>query len=322
MTDNARKNRRVRVGVCGVGSLGEHHARLYAELPEADLVGVYDARPERAREIATRYGVRSFDSLESLAAAVEAVSVVVPTDLHHAVGRRLLEAGLHLLVEKPIAATLAEAEDLVALAAQRGLILQVGHVEHFNPVLAALDKFSVPPRYIEARRLAPYPPPRPNGQRPRGTEVSVVLDLMIHDLDIILQIVRAPVTDVHATGVAVLSPTEDIANARIAFANGTVANVTASRIHPERLRKIRLYYPDAYATLDYMNQSGVIHRRSANSIEHTPIPIQRQEPLRLELAAFLCSVRDQTPPPVSGERATDALRLSLDILRQIAETHG
>lgn len=322
MSGDAENSRRVRVGVFGVGSLGEHHARLYAELPEAELAGVYDARPERAREIAARYGVPAFESLEALAAAVEAASVVVPTDLHHAVGRKLLEAGLHLLIEKPIAATLAEAEDLVALAAQRGLILQVGHVEHFNPVLSALESFSGSPRYIEARRMAPYPPPRPDGQRPRGTEVSVVLDLMIHDLDIILHIVRAPVTDVRASGVAVLSPTEDIANARIAFANGTVANVTASRIHPERLRKIRLYYPDAYATLDYMSQSGFMHRRSATGIEHTPIPIERREPLRLELTAFLRCVRDRTPPPVSGARATDALRLSLDILRRIAETPG
>ncbi len=322
MSDTSSAAGRVRVGVFGVGSLGEHHARLYAELPEAELVGVYDVDPERARAIAAKYGTTAFDDLDRLAASVEAASVVVPTDLHHAVGRRLLETGLHLLIEKPIAATLAEAEDLVALAAQRGAILQVGHIERFNPALAALASFEGPPRCIEARRLAPYPPPRPGGLRPRGTEVSVVLDLMIHDLDLLLNLVRAPVVEVRAAGVTLLSPTEDFVSARLAFANGAVANVTASRLSPERSRTLTVFYPEAVVALDLMRQAAVVHRPTATGLEPTTVPIERQEPLRRELEAFLRCVRQQTPPTVGGAPATDALRLSYDILRQIAEARA
>jgi len=322
MSHSSANPARLRVGVVGVGSLGEHHARLYAELPEAELVGVFDARPERAREIAAKYRTTAFDDLDRLAASVEALSVVVPTDLHHAVARRLLEAGRHLLIEKPIAATLAEAEDLVALAARRGAVLQVGHIERFNPALAALDPFAGPPRYIEARRLAPYPPPRPGGLRPRGTEVSVVLDLMIHDLDLILNLVRAPVVEVRAAGVAMLSPTEDFVNARLAFANGAVANVTASRLSPERARLLTVFYPEACVALDLMRQAAVVHRPAAAGLESAEAPIERQEPLRRELAAFLRCVRNRTPPEVDGAAALNALRLSFDILRQVADARA
>ena len=310
-----RNDRPVRVGVVGVGSLGEHHARLYAELPEAELVGVHDARPDRAREIAAKYGVRAFDRIEDLAGAIEAASVAVPTDRHHEVAAPLIEAGIHLLVEKPIAATMEEADDLVARASRRHLVLQVGHVEHFNPVLTCLETLTGPPRFIEAHRLAPYPPPRPEGGPPRGTEVSVVLDLMIHDLDVILHLVRAPVAEVRAVGVPVLSATEDIANARITFANGAVANVTASRVSAERLRKIRLFYPEAYVSLDYRNQTGEICRRASGGLVREPIPIAHDEPLRAELLAFLRCVRYGASPPVSGERAVEALRLAFDIIR-------
>ncbi len=312
--------RAVRVGVFGVGSLGEHHARLFKELPEAELVGVHDARLDRAREIAEKFGVRAFERFEDLATAVEAASVAVPTDLHHAIAVPLIEAGLHLLIEKPIAATQEEADDLVARAARRGVILQVGHVERFNPVLTCLEGLAGPLRFIEAHRLAPYPPPRPGGLRPRGTEVSVVLDLMIHDLDIILHLVGSPVKEVHAVGVPVLSATEDIANARVAFANGCVANITASRVSAERMRKIRLFYPDAYVSLDYMNQAGEMCRRTNGALERTPIPIAREEPLRVELASFLRCVREGAPPPVSGERAAEALRLAFAIIRQGRES--
>ena len=208
--------RKVRVGVFGVGSLGQHHARIYSEMEGAELVGVHDVNPARAQEIAERCRTRAFADLEALAAAVDAASVAVPTDLHHAVAMQLIRHGVHLLVEKPIAATTAEAEEMVAAAQQKDRVLQVGHVERFNPVMKFLEEHLSAPRFIEVIRLAPYPPPRETAA-PRGTEVSVVLDLMIHDLDILLHLVRSRIKEVHAIGVPVLSSTEDIANARLIF---------------------------------------------------------------------------------------------------------
>ena len=309
---------RIRVGVVGVGSLGEHHARLYHEMDGAELVGVYDVNPARAAEIATRHATRPFDSLEALAGEVEAASVVVPTDRHRSVAGLLLERGLHLLVEKPIASTTQEAEELSALADNRGLILQVGHVERFNPVLGVLEQLGGRPRFIEAHRLAPYPAPRP-GLPPRGTEVSVILDLMIHDLEVILHLVRSTVTTIHAVGVPVLSPSEDIANVRLAFANGCIANITASRISPERMRKIRVFFDDAYVSLDYMNQTGEVHRRTATGIGRSDIPIEKGEPLRLELESFIDCVARRDEPRVGGRQAAEALRLAVAIHRRLAE---
>jgi len=303
----------VPVGVFGVGSLGEHHARIYRQMTQARLVGVYDAHAERAAAVAEKYGTRAFATPEALAAEVRAASVVAPTHLHHAVAAPLLERGLHLLVEKPIAATTAEAESLVALARSKNLILQVGHVERFNPVLDYLERLGGAPRFIEAHRLAPYPAPRAGGLPPRGTEVSVVLDLMIHDLEVILHLVDAPVTQIHAVGVPVLSPTADIANVRLSFANGCVANVTASRISQERLRKIRVFFSDSYLSLDYMNQAGAVHRRTPQGIQCEKVPIEREEPLALELESFIRCVDRHDDPVVSGEQAARALRLAMDI---------
>ena len=246
---------KVRVGVVGVGSLGQHHARIYGELDEVEFVGIYDADGDRAAEMAAAHGAHAFDSLEALAAEVDAASVVVPTHLHREVAGVLLEQGLHLLVEKPIAATTQEAEELVDMAQARNLILQVGHIERFNPVLSTLEEHAGTPRFIEAHRLSPFPPPR-EGMMPRGTEVSVVLDLMIHDIEVLLHLVQSKVVDFHAVGIPVLSPSEDIANVRLQFENGCVANITASRISPEQMRKIRVFYEDAYISLDYQAQEG------------------------------------------------------------------
>lgn len=308
----------VRAAVVGVGSLGQHHARVYAELPDVELVGVHDADRARAEEVAARHRTQAFDSLEALAAAADAASVAVPTDRHRDVAGRLIEAGLHLLIEKPIAATTREAEELVALADARGLILQVGHIERFNPVMAYLEEAARRPRFIEAHRLAPYPPPRP-GAAPRGTEVSVVLDLMIHDLEVVLHLVQSPVKDLHAVGLPVLSPTEDIANARLIFENGCVANLTASRISPEKMRKIRVFFPEAYISLDYQNQAGMLHRKDGPAIRREEVPIEKGEPLALELAAFAACVRDKDQPAVSGEHASRALKLAVTITQMIRE---
>ncbi len=307
---------RIKVGVVGVGALGQWHARVYSELPEAELVGVYDVNPDRAAEIAARYGTRAFTDLEALARETQAVSVAVPTDRHFATFRALAPHGLHMLMEKPIASTNEEAAAMVQEARDRALILQVGHVERFNPVMQALDEILTEPRFIEVIRLAPFPPPR-EGLPPRGTEVSVVLDLMIHDLDIILHLVRSDVREIHAVGVPVLTPTEDIANVRLAFANGCVANVTASRISQERMRKIRVFQPDVYVSLDYMNQAGQICRRTPTGITASEVPIAKREPLAAELAAFVDCVRRRDEPVVSGHHASQALALAVDICHHI-----
>lgn len=308
----------VPVGVVGVGSLGQWHARIFSELSETELVGVYDVDTARAREVAERYGSRAYDRLDELAASISAASVVVPTDRHREVAGTLLEQGIHLLVEKPIAATTSEAEELVALADARNCILQVGHVERFNPVFAYLQDVARTPRFIEAHRLAPYPPPR-EGLHPRGTEVSVVLDLMIHDLELILHLVGSPVKDVQAVGVPVLSPSEDIANVRLLFESGCVANVTASRISPDRMRKIRVFIEDAYISLDYQDQAGVVHRKSATGIVREEVPIEKGEALANQLRSFAQCVAGHGEPVVTGRHAAEALRLAVRILQRLKE---
>jgi predicted dehydrogenase len=308
----------VRAAVVGVGSLGQHHARVYSELEGVELVGVFDADEKAARQVAKKCRTRVFESLDEVCRDADAASVAVPTDRHRDIAGGLLEAGLHLLVEKPIAATTAEAEELVALARRHGVILQVGHIERFNPVLSALEDRSHPPRFIEAHRLAPYPPPR-DGLPPRGTEVSVLLDLMIHDLEILLHLVGSEVTHINAVGVPVLSPTEDIANVRLRFANGCIANVTASRISPEKLRKIRVFRDDAYISLDYMRQEGELYTRSNGTIQRDKVPVEKREPLAAELEAFIGCVARRDEPVVSGEQAARALGLAVDIVRQIQE---
>ncbi len=309
---------KLKVGVTGVGSLGQWHARVYSELPHAELVGVHDVNEERAREIAKRYHTRAFTSLDELAAAVDAMSVVVPSDQHREVACRLMEKNVHLLVEKPIASTTADAEAMVKTAQERDLILQVGHVERFNPVLNVLEEVLTEPRFIEAVRLAPYPPPR-EGMHPRGTEVSVILDLMIHDLEIILHLVRSRVNHFHAVGVPVLSTSEDIANVRLSFDNGCVANVTASRISQERTRKIRVFQTDTYVSLDYEKQSGHLFRKQGGAISRGEVPVEKGEPLFNELFSFTRCVLDRSQPLVSGRHAADALSLAVAICQHIRQ---
>ena len=313
---------KIRVGVAGVGSLGQWHARIYselaAEMPDVEFAGVFDPDAKRAAEIAERYHTRPFASLDDLAAAADALSIVVPTDKHRAIAGRAIELGKHVLVEKPIAASTQEAEELVHLANERRVILQVGHVERFNPVLSVVNPSKNHPLYVEAIRIAPYPPPR-FGLLPRGTEVSVILDLMIHDLEVILHLVRSKVVEIHAVGVPVLSKSEDIANVRLRFANGCVANVTASRISMEKQRKIRMFLPDAYVSLDYQEQTGKVLRKKLLGIEKKDIPIHKGEPLALELRSFVDCVRNHSAPVVDGQHAAEALKLAVDIIRSIRE---
>lgn len=313
------RGNRVKVGVVGVGSLGQHHARIYSALETAELVGIYDIDRQRAAEISTKYGAKSFQSIQELASSIEAISVVVPTDKHFEVSCLLMNHGLHLLVEKPIAASTDEAEAMVTLARQKGVILQVGHVERFNPVMQFLEDSLTRPRFIEAIRLAPYPPPRESNV-PRGTDVSVVLDLMIHDLDIILHLVQSAVKEIHAVGVPVLSTTEDISNVRLLFENGCVANVTASRISQERMRKIRVFQEDTYVSLDYINQSGQLCRKSGTNIAIMEVPMEKGEPLTDELASFVRCVLNQHDPVVTGRHASEALKLAVEICRRIRQS--
>ena len=302
-------SQRMKVGVAGVGHMGKEHARIYSELQEAELVGVHDSNPDTARKIAAKCKTRAFGSLEEMVDAVDAASIVTPTSTHLAIAEPFLKRGKHVLVEKPIAMDTEEARKLVDLAEKHGAKLAVGHVERFNPVLVALEERLGRPRFIEAHRLSPYPG--------RSTDIGVVMDLMIHDLEIILHLVRSPVTSVDAVGVPVLSKGEDIANARIRFANGCVANLTTSRISPEKLRKIRVFQDDAYLSLDYMKQEGEIYKRLDGKITRDKIPVMKGEPLKNQLAEFVMNVRENTDPRVAGAHGFEALKLASQICGQI-----
>ncbi len=299
----------LRVGVVGVGHIGKNHARLYADTAAADFTAIYDTDAGNAAEAEQQYRVHAARSLGEFADLVDAASVATPTNTHFEIARELLEKGKHLLIEKPIADDPAQASELARLAAARQLVLQVGHVERFNPVLSALEARLTHPRFIEAHRLSPFPN--------RSTDIGVVLDLMIHDLEIILHLVRAPVQSIDAVGVPVLSRREDIANARIRFENGCVANVTSSRISPERMRKIRVFQEDAYLSLDYQSQSGEIYRKIEGKIERAPVEIEKEEPLKRQLESFLECARTGLRPKVSGFEATAALELAVEITRRI-----
>lgn len=292
-----------------MGSLGQHHARIYGQLEEAELVGIVDSSPARAREIADKIGCPVFDSIQDLGAACDAISIVVPTDLHRDVALKLLPKHCDLLIEKPICASLAEAEEVVAAAKQYDAIVQVGHIEHFNPVMSYLEEHVDFPRFITADRLAPF--------TPRGTEVGVVLDLMIHDIGVILELVKSPLERVEAVGVNVLSQTEDIANARLVFANGCVANINTSRVSLKKVREIRVFQPQTYLSLNFMEQKGHLIRKKGFALDKEDIPIEQDEPLKLELASFIRCVREHRDPKVSAEKGKTALEVAVQITEQI-----
>ncbi len=302
---------KLRVGVVGVGHIGKNHARLYAENGAAQFAAICDTDRARAEEIAQEFGVGISPSLDDFAEQIDAASIATPTNSHFEIAKKLLERGKHLLIEKPITENTAHASELAQIASERGLVLQVGHVERFNPVLSALEERLTHPRFIEAHRLSPYPN--------RSTDIGVVLDLMIHDLEIILHLVRSPVQTIDAVGVPVLSRGEDIANARLRFENGCVANVTSSRISPERMRKIRVFQEDAYLSLDYGSQSGEIYRRTPTGITREPVEIEKEEPLKRQLASFVECAATGRAPKVSGLQATAALELAVEITKKIEE---
>lgn len=317
----------VRIGVVGAGALGFHHTRILRGVPGAQLVGFHDANPERAAKVSAELGVDAFDSLEALLDEVQAVSIAVPTPAHYAVAAPALERGLHVLIEKPIAATLEEADALLAIARRTGAVVQTGHVERFNRAVRAALPYVDSPRFIESDRLAPF--------NPRGSDVAVVLDLMIHDIDLVRTFVGGHISDVSAVGVPVLTPFVDIANARITFEAGAVANITASRVSRERMRKLRIFQQSGYLSLDLGAGTGEFYRlrrdvdllalvRDAQGaqaletfVERIPLEAPEGEPLRLELEAFVQAVNGEAPIPVTGEDGREALAVALTIVRDI-----
>jgi predicted dehydrogenase len=305
------------IGVVGVGALGRHHARHLAALEDAALVGVYDTDGVRAAAVASEMGTRAFDDLDDLLAAVEAVTVAVPTPVHHQVGERALARGVPVLMEKPLAATLAEADGLIAAAARGGLQLQVGHIERYNRAVRAAEPYLDGPRYIESQRLAPF--------QPRGTDVAVVLDLMIHDLDLVLHLLGgAEATEVRASGLPLLSSHLDIANARVEFAGGAVALATASRVSRERVRRLRLFQPNGYLSLDLASGAGEFMRvrgdwrpgtgnALTDVVERIVLEAPEADALQLELLSFVHAVRGGRDVVVSGVEGRAALALALRV---------
>jgi predicted dehydrogenase len=316
---------RTRVGVIGAGGLGQHHVRIMGELPDARLVGFYEARPERAAEIAATLKAKPFESIDALLDEVDAVTIVVPTPAHYEVAKQALERGVHVLVEKPFTATIEQADELLALAAEKGATVQIGHVERFNRAIRAALPFVDTPKFIESDRLAPF--------NPRGSEVAVVLDLMIHDIDLILTLVGEQVMSVSAVGVGVLTPSVDIANARLAFITGAVANITASRVSRERMRKVRIFQQSGYLSLDLAAGNGEFYslRRDVDLaalmkggplalesfVERVPLEAPDGEPLRLEFESFIAAVQGRAPVAVTGEDGREALAVALQIVGEI-----
>ena len=304
----------IRVAVIGVGHLGRHHARILASLEGASLVAVVDTNAARASEIAAASGARPLTDYRQLLGEVDAVSIAAPTAIHHQIALSFLEQGIGVLVEKPMTRTLAEADALIAAARISGATLAVGQTERYNPAVAAVLPLLTAPRFIEVHRLGVFPE--------RSLDIDVIFDLMIHDLDLIGSMIGSDVTSVEAVGVPVLTPRFDIANARLRFASGCIANLTASRISRDRVRKIRFFQPDSYISIDYAAQEvegwRLVRRDGTRpSIEGGPLPVQKDEPLRLELADFVTAVRERRPPLVTGEAGRAALQLATRIAEKM-----
>ncbi len=309
--------RPLRVGVIGVGRLGKFHAQKYHALPGVELVAAVDIKPDRAQEVARQYDAEPFTDFHDVLDMVDAVSVAVPTESHYQVGRDVLAAGCHLLMEKPITYDLGHADELIEVAREKGLVFQVGHVERFNPAVRKMETLLTQPIFIESHRL--------NLFTTRGTDVDVVLDLMIHDLDIVAHIVSAEVKELHAVGMPVITGKIDIANVRIIFSNGTVANLTASRVSNKNLRKIRIFQPDAYISVDCLNRKIGVTRLENHKddpeglpqVNTTKLEYPGSDPLADQVRSFVKAVKDGKAPVVSGEDARKALWVAHNIIDQI-----
>lgn len=328
------QNPRINIGVVGVGHLGRLHVKQLQQIPEANIVGIYDIDPDRMAEIAAEFDVPLHNEFASLLDKADAICNATPTQFHHEYAKQTLSAGRHVFLEKPITETEAQADELIALSRGKGLKLQVGHIERFNPAIIALEPLKINPLFIESHRLANFDV--------RGTEVAVVMDLMIHDIDLILNFVKSPVKEVHASGVSVISPSEDIANCRLQFENGCVANVTASRISARNMRKMRFFQPDAYISIDFLEGAAEVYYIDHKDIElphaglafslgkiekgaekknirYARLTKKDINPLRYELQQFCRSIIDNTEPPITGEDGRRALHIAKLILQSIDE---
>ena len=306
---------KIKVGVIGVGSMGLHHARVLGQNPEAELIGVSDLKYWRAKAASWRFGGKAFRDYRDLLSSVQAVVIAVPTAGHFPIGREALECGLHCLIEKPIAGSVEEARELMRLSEAKGLVLQVGHIERFNPAVLAATAHIRQPKFITVERLGPY--------NPRMANIGVVMDLMIHDLDILLTLIGRPVESIEALGAKLLTEHEDIANVRLRFAGGAVADVTASRVSLQKSRKMRIFQEDSYISLDYANTALKIYRKkspvvkSLSDIESVRPEFSKTEPLKSEHLHWLDCIRHSKKPWASAEHGMEALKLAVKILEEI-----
>ena len=325
------RNKSVKVGVIGVGHLGRHHTKHYASLQDADLVGIFDIDPHRASSIANQNNTNAFTELSSLLDEVEAVSIVTPTPFHAEVAEKCILTGKHVFIEKPITKTLEEADRLLLLSKEKGTMIQVGHIERLNPALLALKPYNISPKFIEIQRLAPY--------TTRGTDVPVVLDLMIHDIDILLSLVDSPVKTVRATGLSILTDSVDIAHARIRFGNGTVASIMSSRVAKDKVRKVKVFQRDLYATIDLLLGLTEVYKvvgdpdedpqalmtapfeygGSERFIAYDKPPVIAGDALRMELDNFIKSVQGKETPIVTGKAGREALEVAMEIQQMIVQ---
>jgi predicted dehydrogenase len=304
------------MAVIGAGSFGRHHVRVLEQRPDVELVAIVDADRAKLAPFARENGPKLLTGIDQLPGAIDAAVIATPTNTHEPIATRLLESGIDVLVEKPVAASADAGERLTELAERRGRILQVGHLERFNPAIVELQKLVTIPLFFEVHRLSVF--------TPRSLDVDVILDLMIHDLDIILSLTKQTPSEIRAAGISVLSPKVDIANVRLAFPSGCIANLTASRVSTEKVRKLRLFQPNQYISIDYARQDATSISVSGSpvalpEIGFTTLPIEKAEPLELELGSFVQAVRSRTPPVVDGRQATAALRLAEAILVKIKE---
>ncbi|NQT23517.1 MAG: Gfo/Idh/MocA family oxidoreductase [Candidatus Omnitrophica bacterium] len=302
---------KVNVGVVGVGHLGTHHAKVYDHIKSTNLAGVCDVDKKQARKIGKKYKVWYYDDYRQLFDKIQAVSIAVPTSLHYKIAKDFLEAGIHVLVEKPISKTLEEADELIKIAEKNNLILQVGHIERFNPAVLAIEQYLESPRFIEGQRMGTF------GKKSRIKDVGVVLDLMIHDIDIVLGLLKSEVKNIEVVSTSSISDYEDMANVRLVFKNGAICDITASRVTDEEVRKIRIFQQSSYLTLDLLHHDASIFRKKEGKIAKERIKIDRKEPLKSELKSFINCVRTNSKPIVSGKEGREALAIALDILDKI-----
>ncbi len=301
---------KISVGIIGIGHLGERHLKVYQSLPQkVKLAWVCDINPRQGEKLAKDLGIPFYTDYHGLLAKVDAVNICAPTSEHFSIGRTCLSAGLHTFIEKPIASTVEQAEELTRLAHAKRCTLQVGHVERFNAAFQAVKRLARNPLFIECHRLNRFPK--------RSLDIGVVMDLMIHDIDIVLGLIEEPVEDIHAVGINVLTGREDIANARLSFQNGCVCNLTASRVSDEIMRKIRIFIENTYISLDYVRQEAFVFRKSGSKILKHALPIEKEEPLKVELESFIDCIRNDERPLVSGEEGTAALKTALAIVEKI-----